>query len=872
MRLEAAMGWWSARRLRDDELDRELRDHLARQIADYTAGGMSRAEAERRARIALGGVDQVKESCRDVRRWRRIEDFATDVRYALRTLRKNPAFATAAILCLGLGMGAGTAIFALVDAALVRTLPVREPAELAIVRSRSTAGRGGSFSYPQFVHLREHASGVAGMLAYASFDPNVSTADAADLPAGLLVSDNYFSLLGVEPAIGRTFAPSDDAVAVVSHRFWTTRFNADPGVVGRAITVNGQPFTIIGVAPRRFFGLEKGRSPDLFVPLTMSDRVRPNPARLARRNLFWLTVVARLRPDAVVGQVAEELTALQRQDTEAHAAGMAAGLRNLLRDSRISFVRAAKGVSGVGEQYRSPLLVLTVTVALVLLIACANVASLLLIRGHARSRETAVRIALGAGRGRLLRQALTESLVLSSAGAIVGIVIASWAVHALTSLLVNRVLDVTIDLRVLLVTLAATGTTALLCGGMPALRASRADLTPAFRADAGPDTRRRRFRAGNAIVAGQAAVCVLLLIAAGLFARTLANLRGLDAGFRAEQVVLATMDPSLNRYSADRADQFFAELVRRVSNLPSVQSVSLADASLLSWAYVDGLSVPGAGQTGASSRMVGPGFFETMGIPLRAGRDFSVQDRAGAPMVAIVNEAIARTYFGGASPIGRHIGFGSSSTLEIVGVIADTKYGTLRDDVPHTVYLPLAQAGSAGQRTLHVKVAGDPRQAAAALGAEIASLDRGLPVTIKTFSSLLDENLAQERLVASLSGLFGILALVLTSIGVYGVIAYSVQRRTREIGIRVSLGATIRSVRIMVLWRSVMLVAAGALAGVTASVWLVRFVEGQLFGINPVDPLSIATAVAALLAIALAAAYLPARRASRIDPVLALKE
>ncbi|MPY89686.1 MAG: FtsX-like permease family protein [Luteitalea sp.] len=802
-------------------------------------------------------------------------DLLRDVRYAVRTFVREPGFTAAVVITLALGIGANTAIFTLVDAALLRTLPVAEPERLVVVQRLNPRGEGWSFSYPQFVYLREHANAVVDIFAHARIDLHLSAGDLTDAPAGLLVSDNYFSALGVQPVIGRAFAQSDDAVAVLSYRFWQTRFQGDPDIAGRAVVLNGLPFTVIGVAPPRFFGVEVGRSPDVFVPLALCDRLLPDgpgAPRLPRLNTFWLNVMARLRPDVVASQAAAHTNVVYHQGRSEQAAAMSPGLARHLRQQRIAFVRGARGTHSVGEEFGRPLLILMTVVGLVLLIACANVANLLLARAAARRREVAIRAALGAGRVHLLRQCFTESLLLSAAGGALGLLFGAWSSRALTAFLVNRVLDVTLDARVLLFTVVVSVLTGLLFGAAPALRAARTDLTPAFKGEASPNASGHRLPLGRFLVSGQVAMSLVLLIGAGLFIRTLVNLRATDAGFRGDHVLLATLDPGLTRYTPEQTNAFYAELLDRVSGVSGVRSASLANFPLLRGSYVDGLSVEKSNQSSETSLcIVGPGFFETMGIAIHRGRDFSRSDHSESAKVAIINETIARRYFSGQNPLGTHIGT-VGARVEIVGVIADTKYRDLRETVPNTVYLPMNQAQStSSQRTLHVRSVADPAGMAAAVREQVHALDKNLPVEIDLFADLVDENLAQERLIATLSGFFGGLALLLTSIGLYGVIAYSVQRRTREIGIRMSLGAGRAAVLWMVLRECLMLVGLGVATGLTASFWLSRFVTRQLYGVDPVDPLTLAAAATCLIVVATLAGYVPARRASRVEPMIALR-
>ncbi len=890
--LSSRLARLTLRPAREREIIDELSQHLDDRYQELRTGGATDDDA---MRLALAEIDDEINGddllAREMRRLRQASppapmtpggparglaaDAWQDFLYAARMLRRNPGFAAAAVLTLALGIGANTAIFSLVDAVLLRALPVAEPERLVLLTTTNARGETrDNFSYPQFAYLREHADLVAQVFAYAPIQLHLSAGDLTDAPAGLVVSDNYFAVLGVEPAIGRGFVEADEGVAMLSHRFWQTRFGGDPAIVGRPVLVNGLPLTVVGVTPRRFFGVEIGKSPDIFVPLAGSDRLRPGTPRLPMQNGFWLDVMARVQPGVAAPQAVERLTIVYQQGIDAAGASIRSNLVRFLRERRVVLSPGARGRRGIGEEVRTPLLILMTVVCLVLVIACANVANLLLTRAAARRREIAIRLALGAGRVRLLRQFLTESLVLSAAGGILGLLLAGWGSRALIVFFPNRVVDTTLDIRILGFTLVTSAVCGILFGVAPALRSSRTDVAGAIRGESLRDGQLSRLRLGKLLVAGQVGMALVLLIGAGLFIRTLGNLRAMDPGFRGADVLLATLNPSLSRYTPERIGPFYADLLQRAATLPGVLSVSSADAPLLGGMFIDGFSVEGSSQSAeASVRIVGPRFFETMGIAIRRGRDFSADDRPGSGKVAIVNETVARKYFDGTDPIGRRIEIAGEKHVEIVGVIADTKYRTLRAPVPNTVYLVMDQSlWSGGERTLHVRTtAGTPADLAAALRAQVHALDRNLPVKIGPFSDLVDENLAQERLVATLSGFFGGVALLLTAVGLYSVISYNTGRRTREIGIRMSLGARRATVVWMVLRDCLILVALGIATGLVATSWLSRFVTRQLFEVAPADPVTLALATIFLTAIAALAAYLPARRASRVDPMIALR-
>jgi predicted permease len=788
-----------------------------------------------------------------------------DLRYAIRTLRGSQGFAVAVILCLSLGIGANTAVFSLLDAALLRPLPVGSPDELVVVQTPGSGGRrASSFSYPSFDFLRERAQSAAELFAYGRISINLSASGVTDGASGLVVSRNYFSALRVQPAIGRTFAAADDAVVVLTDRYWRARFNADQSIVGRAMMLNGLPFTIVGVAPRGFFGTVVGDAPDLFVPLDLRDRLSASGPRLAQQNSFWLTVMARLAPGVTMPQAEAEIAARHREYVQQVGGTVSAGLRRFLEGRRIALASGVRGDAGIGQQFEVPLFVLMAAVCMVLLIACANIATLLLARATARGRELAVRLAIGATRGRLVRQLLTESAVLAAAGGGLGLLLGVWSANALTAFLTDRVLDVSLDGRILGFTILASVAAASLSALAPALRATRIDLTVKSTGLV------RRAALGRLLVPAQVALSLTLLMGAGLFIRTLGNLRALDKGFQGDDVVIATLNPGLSRYTPEQAKALFDELLERATRLPGVTAGTVADAPLLAGTYIDGLWVEGK-EIEAALRLVGPRFFETMGIGIHAGRDFSAADSPQSQRVAIVTESIVRRYLAGRDPIGTRVSVDGAKDVEIVGVIADTKYRGLREPTLNVVYLPIQQARTVDtERTLHVQTT-TIDATVPALRQLIGSIDGSLPSRVRPFSAVVDANLAQERLIATLSSCFAGLALLLTSIGLYGVIAHGVQRRTREIGIRMSLGARRGVVLWTVLRESLALVAPGLCLGGVLSFWLLRMVRSQLFDISPVDPATAAGATILLVAVAAFAGYVPARRASRLDPAVALR-
>jgi predicted permease len=894
---------------RERQLEAEIQFHLDRMAQEHVGRGIAPQEARRRARIEFGGIEQIKEECRDVRGLRWLRDAIGDLRYTLRTLRKSPGFAAAALLCLALGIGANTAVFSLLDAALLRALPVNDPQRLALIQSASEGEAIDAFSYPQYTYLREHAR-TMDVIAYGSIALNLSSGAWAVAPAGKLVSDNYFRVLGVRPAVGRMLAAGDENVAVIGHAFWESRFGGDPAIVGRAANLNGVAFTIVGVTPERFFGAEVGTAPDVYIPLIMFDRLQQGAPRLPMINSFWLSLMARLHTGVTLQRASAEAEVLYQEAASGSTRDLPADhpLVQYFRRMQVSLAAGDKGVGDVRAQFGKPLTVLMAVVALVLSIACANLAGLLLARATARQREIAVRLALGAGRGRLVRQLLTESMALALAGGALGLLVASWSAAALVKFLDRTTLDVALDLRAIAFAFGASVVTGLLFGAAPALKAARQSVGASLKGGPARGSRGRVFELRYLLVSGQVALSLTLVVGAGLFLRTLANLKDIDTGFHADRVLIASFNPGLSRYSEQRARDFYAGLMERVAALPGVETVSMADQPLLAGAMYEGVVVEGetgaetggktagattagattagattAGATGATGsvaaiKAVTPRFFETMGIPLRLGRDFSSQDLPGAPKVAIVNERFVRQFFGGRNPIGKHVGVGGKTAdLEVAGVIGDTKYRNLRGAPPATVYLPIDQLDLKGRpgsmpRTLHVRTSADLESMATLIEQQARALDRNLPITtVSAFAKIIDAQLVRERLIATLSGFFGAVAMLLACFGLYGVMAYSVQRRTGEIGIRIALGAAGGTVTRMVMRDSLAMVLAGVAAGVPMALWLSKLVKSLLFGVEPGDASVLAAATLLLVAVAALAAYLPARRAARIEPTVALR-
>jgi predicted permease len=821
-----------------------------------------------------------------------------DVKHAVRVLRKNPGFAAIVVLTLGLGIGANASIFSLMDQVLLRALPVRSPGELVLLDGpgafRGRTFNAQTFSYPMYRDFRDRNEVFTGVLGRFPTAMTLVWNGQAERVSGELVSGNYFEVLGVRPEIGRVFYAADDRtpgahpVVVLSHGFWSRRFGADPSVLNGTLVVNGQPLTIVGVAARGFNGVQVGSNADVMVPLMMKAQMTPTWNDLDNRRSRWLTVMARLKPGTTAEQAEVQMNVVYRQINEqeiAEQANVSETFRKRFLEKHLEVLPGGRGLSDLRSEFSTALIVLMWMVGVVLLIACANVANLLLARTASRQKEISLRLALGAGRWRIVRQQLVESLTLASAGAAVGLVLAAWTGSLLLATLPGsesaRALSATPDARVVLFALALAGLTAVVFGVVPALQATRPAAAAVLKEEAGSVAGGgRQARARQLLVIGQVAMSMLLLAGAGLFGRSLYNLRGVDPGFDVDRLLAFSIDPSLSGYSQPRMQQFFDALQRELSTVPGVRGVAMSEVGALtgnSWrstVRVDGYQAKEGEDMNPGVDNVAPGYFSTMGTPLVAGREFTDKDVLGSPRVAIVNETMAGYFFGETNPIGRRfgIGGGSPTDIEIVGVAKDVRSEELRVKAPRFVYLPYRQNDALTSLTYYVRTAADTSATAAAIRQTVRRLDPNLPIyDLRAMEAQVAESLFVERMVAGLSVAFGTLATLLAAIGLYGVMSYAVARRTREIGIRMALGAERARVRWLVLKEVAVLATAGVVLGLAAAFYATRKVEAQLFGITPNDPGTLAAAVALLLVVALVAGWIPARRATNIDPMLALR-
>jgi predicted permease len=819
-----------------------------------------------------------------------------DIRYALRLLTKNPAFAGVVVLTLALGIGANAAIFSLLDQVLLQSLPVANPDQLVVlsVYDAKAPEMDSSFSYLMYQDLRDRNSAFSGVIARGGTQMNVSYGDQTERVSGELVSGNFYEVLGVRPWIGRLFTQDDDRmpsahpVTVLSYRFWESRFNKDPNLIGKTILINEHPMTVLGVTPPGFYGVDLTNNPDVRVPLMMTPVFNPlPPTRMQSRRHQWLSVMARRKADVSPEQAQASLSVTYQQIRAAEAEQLTANGTKFNREKfmaqRIAAIPGDQGFRHLQVELRTSLLLLFGATCTVLLILCANLANLMMARATVRAQEITVRLALGAGRLRLLRQWLTEGVVLSTIGGVVGIFIALWIKAGLIAFIppdYRQNLHASFDWRLYVFILGVSLLLGVAFSLAPAIQAARQVFAPGMRFES------RSFTAGSrllslrsGLILVQVALSLPLLVSAALLLRTLQNLRAFDTGFGKENVLLASVNPALNGYSKERTAAFFDELLARTRTLPGVKFASLASDSPISGGWdqngivVEGYTPREGERMSCDATYVSSDYFKSLEIPFLMGRDFDERDRLGAPKVVIVNEKMAKHYFGDtANAIGKRIGLDDVPDRAIVGVVKDAQYVNLRENLRKHFYVPTTQDATLSNLTLHVKTSSDPNAVAENLRAELKALDPHLPLyNIKTLSTEIDESLIQERMVTWLSTAFGLLATLLTAIGLYGVLTFSVARRTREIGIRVALGAQRRDVFRMIMIRGVILVGVGVGVGIGASFAFSRFLSSLLFGVTPNNVTTLVGVSIGLIAVALLACYIPARRATKVDPLVALR-
>jgi len=831
-----------------------------------------------------------------------VGNLAQDLRFAARTFKKSPVFVAVAVLSLALGIGANTAIFTLVDQVLLRLLPVKDPQQLVLLwgRGQHYGSNNGRYklSFPMYEDFRDQNQVFSGMFCLWGTSMSVSFQAKTEHVAGELVSGTYFPVLGVGAAAGRVFTPDDDKApggapyAVLSYRYWITRFAGNPNVIGQKLLVNGFPLTIVGVSQAGFDGTDPASSPQIRVPVMMKAQMDPlNFYTLTGRRGRWVNVYGRLKPGVTMEQAKAGLQPLFKQmlmmEVQQKGFERAAPLtkQNFLK-MFLDTIPASKGRSNLRDQFSTPLLVLTAIVALVLLIACANVANLLIARASARQKEIAVRLALGASRGRIVSQLLIESLALAIAGGAAGMVLAVWMDQALIAFLPQGesplVIATTPDWRILTFTLGVSLLTGIIFGLVPALQSTRPKIAATLKDQVGSIAGGSAVGLRKALVAAQVMLSLLLLIGAGLFIRSLRNLKDLDPGFRTSNLLTFAVDPTLNGYKQERSLQFYRQLRDNLDAIPGVESSSAAVVPILAgneWdnsMAVEGYQAKPGEFIDPHMNYIEPDYFKTLNIPILQGRDFRMTDTRGGPPVCIVNEKFARKYFPNGLAVGRHIGMGGDPgtklDIEIIAVVRDTKYEDMREEMPIEVYEPSQQVGFVLGMEIYVRTARDPDQIFSAARQTVNNLGPNLPVFgMKTVEKQMEESLITERLVATLSSSFGLLATLLAAIGLYGVMAYMVAQRTREIGVRMALGAARGDVVWLVMKEVLVLTAIGIGVGLPAAWGVTHFVKSQLYGIEPNDAATLAMAVVGIAVVALLSGYVPARRATMVDPMRALR-
>jgi predicted permease len=855
----------------DQELSEELAFHLEKQIEQNMAAGMSAEEARYAALRSFGGVDQVKEECRDAWGVRFIDTLLQDIRFGLRQLKRNPGFTAVAVLTLALGIGVNTAIFSLLHDTLLARLPIRHPQELVQLTWLQGTEIGTTFNWPDYEPLLAPQPALPGLFAYLIEEMNLRSGNVSERVRAYLVSGSYYSILGVNAFLGRTLAAEDDRpaaapAAVLSYAYWGRRFGFDPAVIGRTVYLDGTPFTVVGVAPPEFYGLNRLTPPDITCPLHVAPR--------QDRKSYYVSYFARLQPGVSIeqarAQVAVRFHALLDEELKPERGWMGVAKLNVLS--------AATGEESVQLLLGEPLRVLSILVGVILLICCANLATLLLGRATARSREITVRLALGAGRWRIVRQLLTESVLLGAAGGAAGLFV-GYGVHTLLRALLAIDLSASLQFRLHWPLVAFTAGVSLITGVafglVPALRATGVNPGTVMKGDT-PGVGRLGLGPTRAFLVVQVAASVLVLVGATIFNRTLRNLEAVNVGFNRDRLLLMTIDPRESRFQGDRVTSLFDELTERIRAVPGVRSAALAEEPLFREG-VQSIWVQGSALSNgqASFNIVGPDFFATAGIPLLLGREFSSHDRPGAPLVSIVNEAFVRKYFPGQNPLGRRFGDDGPKSVgkfEIVGVVNDTRSRGLRWAPQPMDFHSFWQCAPLVPFVLHVRVMGNTRATAASLGQVIGGIDPGLVVyDVRTMTEQMNGTLRQERTFAMLSMLFGGVALGLCCVGLYGVTAYSVTRRTKEIGIRMALGAPRTQVLWLFLRQTLGLVVIGVAIGTPIALACGRFVKSLLFGLTPADPASLAIALLMLAGVAAVACLVPARRATKVDPMVALR-
>jgi predicted permease len=880
----------------ESELDDELRFHFERHVEKSVKQGMAREEAFRRARFEIGGPEKVKEECREARGVYFVETLLQDVRYALRVLGRTPAITSVALLSLALGIGANTAIFSLIDTVLLKFLPVQSPEELYRIE-RKIPDRAESFSSltnPLWEEIRGRQDTFSGTFAWSSERFDLAHGGQAQFAEGLYVSGDYFTVLGVAPAAGRLILPNDDhrgcrGTAVLSYGFWKEHFAGAPSAIGGSLSLNNQLFEVVGVSAAGFFGTEVGKHFDVAIPICAEAMIRGANSFLDHRSAWWLNVMGRIKPGLSLQQANARFLVLSPGIMEAAAPqNYSEQDRQRFKRRSLTVLPGSTGVSGLREEYRRPLEILMALVGLVLLIACANIATLMVARGAAREREMAVRKTLGASRSRLVRQLLTECVLLSSGGALLGFFFARWGTTLLLHFFFDEghtvFLDLAPDGRILGFTSALGVLTGLLLGVLPALRSTSTALSSAIKGSPAANTiGHTYFRSGKWMVASQVALSLVLLVASALFLRSLVKLVTLDLGFDRSNVLLTKANLKTAGVPAELRTATYDEIEARLDALPGVVSAGRSirvPSTQYEWNEYMKTDLPN-GPTGEDRlvyfNFISPGYFETLRTPILSGRGFQPSDTMASSKVVIINQVFAKRFFGAIDPLGRYVQKADSPgkapiPLQVVGVVRDSKYESHREEPYAQAFFPAAQIGEHDEEEVfEVRTASRPSAMVSSVQAAIGGVNKAIPLEFETLANVVDESLAQERMLASLSAFFGGLALLLAMIGLYGAISHLVAQRQPEFGIRRALGAQPGSILRLVMVDVAAILAGGLAAGAALSLATLQVLQKMLFGLAPRDVPTLIGAMIFFSGVSICAAYLPARRAMRIEPMAALR-
>lgn len=882
--------FWLRRKQREQDLERELLSHLEAEAEEQEENGLSSEDARYAARRALGNTTSIKEKAREMWSWVWLERFAQDVRYASRQIKKAPGFAVVVVVTFALGIGVNSALFTVTNAVLLKMLPVHDPQQLALVGvvNPKHAEPGFAMPYPAYEQIRDHNQVFSSVLAYGDTDLTARFGDTSDRVHAQLISGSFFTTLGVETVLGRAISPDDDRsgaapLAVISAHFWRQRFAGAPDVIGKILPLNGVAFTIAGVVNPRFFGVELGSNPDVYVPISLQPRLNPGSRQLQASTTWWLHILGRLRsgvsPEQARANLGPVFAGFLRRAVREAPPAIPQALKDEFLRQQVVISNGSAGLSRLRKQFREPLLVLMGAALLVLVVTCLNLANMLLARGITRQREMAIRLSVGAGRSRLIRQLLTESVLLAAIGGIAGFIVSAAVEHILVTYLpYTDGLQLNSGIRVVLFTAGISLLGGCLFGLLPAIRVSRGNPASALK-DNSQDLHGggRKISLSGSLVTAQIVVSLGLLSCAMLFARTLQKLDSVDRGFTHSAVLLFSVNPAASGYTGSRMFDFYESLKQGLNALPSVEKVSFSFSSPLSGNDSTTRISPFGSDPAVHEHshvhrnMVSPDYFATTGIALLAGRDFDSRDNGSAQKVAIVNESFANDVFGAESPIGKRLGYGpgqNSGPVEIVGVVADSKYESLRDQHVPMVYLPYRQFPPQAM-TFELQVSGVSNSLLPAIRHLAGST---VPITdVTTLDEQVDQSLIRERLLTLLTSCFAVLTLLLAGLGLFGLVSYRVAIRTREIGLRMALGAQRANVFGLVLKDSLLPVLAGVAIGLPCAFGAGRIVQGLLFGVTAADPITMLIVIAALILAAACAAFLPVRRALRLEPMSALK-